>query len=322
MPPRPLDEAARRRHKRRNLWQSLLLIAGMVLITALCGWVVAGIEGVVWVAGASLGMLALAQGGSPLWLLRMYGARRLDPHRLPEVFEILVWIAKRAGLPRRPELFHVASPVMNAFAVGRPSGSAIALSDGLLRQLSLRELAGVLAHEVSHIRNDDLWIMSLADIASRLTAAMALVGLALAVLNLPLLLLGLDTVSWLLILSLMVAPSLVSLLQLALSRTREYEADLDAAGLTGDPEGLASALVKLERDPVRLWQSLFLPGQGQAEPSLLRTHPPTEERVRRLLDLQQREPPRSFGEVPIRTLPRGFAPPHRRPRWRASGLWY
>ena len=130
------------------------------------------------------------------------------------------------------------------------------------------------------------------------------------------------TVSWWLILVLIVAPHLGALLQLALSRTRELDADLDAAGLTGDPLGLAAALAKLEQQHARLWESLMLPGRRLPEPSLLRTHPPTEERIRRLLALAGAElaPPEPRPELIL--LPDHLRPRHAAPRWRMSGLWY
>jgi Zn-dependent protease with chaperone function len=132
--------------------------------------------------------------------------------------------------------------MLNAFAVGRPDDAVIALTDGLLRNLTLRELAGVLAHETSHIRNHDLWLMGLADLDSRLTRLMTLVGLLLMILALPLWWAGVTNLPWLVIPLLVLAPQLTTLFERALSRARELDADLDAAGLTGDPAGLASAL--------------------------------------------------------------------------------
>ena len=145
----------------------------------------------------------------------------------------------------------------------------------------------------------------------------------LQILNAPLLLAGMGPVPWVLVLLLIFAPSIGTLLQLALSRTREFEADLDGAGLTGDPAGLAAALQKPERYQVRFWEDIFLPGRRNPDPSVLRSHPVTEERVRRLLALQ------SEGPFPHAERP-GGAEPHRsilpdsprRPRWRRSGLWY
>jgi heat shock protein HtpX len=125
--------------------------------------------------------------------------------------------------------------------------AAIALTDGLLRSLTPRELTGVLGHEIAHIANDDLRVMGLADSISRLTHLMALLGQITILFSVPALLLGIVQVSWPALLLLAAAPQLALLAQLGLSRVREFDADRLAAELTGDPHGLASALAKIER---------------------------------------------------------------------------
>ena len=102
----------------------------------------------------------------------MYRAREIGRRDLPEVLQVLEALAERAGLARVPRLYYVPSTMLNAFAVGGRDDAVIAMTDGMLRALTLRELAGVLAHEVSHIRNRDLWLMSIADLAGRLTRLM------------------------------------------------------------------------------------------------------------------------------------------------------
>jgi heat shock protein HtpX len=140
----------------------------------------------------------------------------------------------------------------------------------------------VLAHEVAHIRNRDLWLLGLADSIQRLTRGLSTAGVILLVLSFPLLALGAATVPFDLVLLLVFAPIVSVLLALALSRTREFEADRTAAELTGDPLGLASALRQLERSQRGLWD-LFLPRPQSAGGRLWRTHPAAEERIRRLL---------------------------------------
>jgi heat shock protein HtpX len=301
--------------------QSVLLLGGMIGLLSLCGWLVAGVEGLLWIAvGGGLSLL-LSPRLSPRLLLRMYRAVRLGPADLPAVFEVLVEISRRAGLERLPDLYYVPSSTLNAFTVGSRE-VAIAVTDGLLRRLSLRELAAVLAHEVSHIRHNDLWLMGLADTVSRLTRTMSALGVFLFFLNLPLLLFEEQGFPWLLVGLLIFAPTLGSLLQLALSRTREFDADMDAAGLTGDPVGLAAALEKLERYQGRFWEELLLPGRRIPEPSLLRTHPPTEERIRRLMSLRPPRPAVAFRRaVPI-VVPDAMPGARAGPRWRITGLWY
>lgn len=309
------NAAEQRRHKRRNLIQSALLLGGMVGLLSACGWIVAGAEGVLWSLLAGTLSLLLSPRLSPRLVLRLYRARPLAPWDVPQLYAMLEDICAAAGLGRVPVLWYVPSGTLNAFAVGHRDDAALAVTDGMLRRLSLRELAGVLAHEVSHIRNNDLFVMGLADTIGRLTRAMSLLGLLLLLLTLPF---G-QEVPWLLVALLTFAPTLGGLLQLALARTREFDADLDAAGLTGDPLGLASALEKIERREGRFWEDILMPGRRMPDPSLLRTHPPTEERIRRLLSLQ----------VPVRLVPGagGLVLPadfvqDGPPRWRISGYWY
>ena len=136
---------------------------------------------------------------SPQLVLRMYRAREIGRRDLPEVLQVLSTLAHRAGLKRVPRLYYVSSTMLNAFAVGGRDAAVIALTDGMLRALTLREIAGVLAHEVSHIRNRDLWLMSVADVAGRLTRLMFLFGVALVIVGLPLWLSGAGGVPLLLI---------------------------------------------------------------------------------------------------------------------------
>jgi heat shock protein HtpX len=151
---------------------------------------------------------------------------------------------------------------------------------------------------------------------------MTMAGGLLLIINLPLLLLGRAQVSWTFILLLLFAPTVATLLQLGLSRAREYDADLEAAELTGDPAGLASGLNKLEHQGAGLWERIFMPGRRLPEPSLLRSHPPTEERVRRLLALYPPEPIDRFGETEPFELGGRHIPVRRRPRWCVTGLWH
>jgi heat shock protein HtpX len=169
--------------------------------------------------------------------------------------------------------------------------------------------------------------MAFADLVTRITGLLSLVGQFMLVVSLPLWLLTDVNIPWIPILVLMLAPSLSALVQLALSRNREYEADRCAVELSGDPAGLASALEKLEYYQRGAWEQLVMPGRRIPDPSLLRTHPPTEERVRRLMELGARErlsPPvldwsASQPRDPFAFLAR---PLPRSPRWHLSGLWY
>lgn len=301
---------------------ALLLFMGGFL--ALLGWLLWGGGGIVMLLFAGLSGVLLNPALSPRWVMQLYGARRLDPDHAPGLWHVLGLLAERAGLPRAPTLYHVPSRMLNAFAVGSPHQSAIAVTDGLLRQLGDRELLGVLAHEMSHIRNNDLWVMGLADMFSRMTSMLSLFGQVLLILNLPLLLLGNATFNWWAIALLILAPNLSALAQLALARTREYDADLNAVALTGDPKGLASALARIERVQGGWMERILLPGRRVPDPSLLRTHPHTEDRVRRLLTLRPAGPPLlkgADGSVGHGSGLRG-RPITRSPRWHVTGLWH
>jgi heat shock protein HtpX len=318
----PLDPGQQRRHKLRNLVQSAILLGGMIGLLALCGWVLFGPDGLVGMALGGALALTFSPKISPGLVLRLYRARELTPPELPEVFAVLDRLAERAGLRRRPKLYYIPSRMLNAFAVGERDDVVIALTDGMLRSLTLRELAGVLAHETSHIRNNDLWLMGLADLVGRLTRLMTLAGLFLLVLAIPLWMGGTANIPWLVIALLVFAPQLTTLLQLALSRAREYEADLDAAGLTDDPAGLASALAKLERFQRGVWEQILMPGHRLPEPSLLRSHPPTEQRIARLRALQAAAPAPALAVGDAMPWPGTRAAVTARPHGRVLGYWY
>ena len=307
-------------HRLTNLAQTLLILGGMAVI----GWtvvrLVAGPEMTLVIVAVILAGLMLAPSVSRGLLLRGYHARPVSPRDWPEGHALLQGLASRARLPRAPELWYVPSQIPNAFAMGRPEDSVICVSDGLLRLLTRREMAGVLAHEIAHVAHRDLWLMGLADALSRAVSTASWLGQLLLLINLPLLAAGAAIIPWVLPLSLAFSPTIMALLQLALSRQREYDADRAAAELTGDPAGLASALAKLERRTGRFWEEMFLPGRRIPEPSLLRTHPPTGKRIDRLRALSQSS--RNIGADPVSMdLPRVATRPMP-PRFHRSGLWF
>lgn len=305
--------------------QSGILIGGMALLLGAMGWLIANWPGAIVALGAVVFFLATPR-LSPQAILRMYRARPLSTYEAPELLRLIQLLAQAAGLPTVPRLYYVPSIILNAFTVGRADNAAIGVTDGLLRRLNMRQLAGVLAHEIGHLRNNDTRVMGLADVVSRLTSALSTIGQVLLLLSLPLVLFGGYQPPWLLLLLLIFAPTLSALLQLALSRTREFDADLEAIALTGDPLGLASALEQLERSQRSLLQRLFIPTRQQEEPSLLRTHPATAERIQRLLELAEKPltarlpaAPEVFARSPfVVTLPRVA----RSPRQRFPGVWF
>ena len=214
-------------------------------------------------------------------------------------------LASRAGLHHQPTPYYVPSAAPNSFCVGHGADAALAVTDGLLRRLKRREMAGVLAHEMGHLRAGDAAVMTLSDAIGRLCQALAFLGL----LSSPVavvLAFGGDAGLLLLDVVLVALPIVITLLQLALSRSREFDADLTAARLTGDPEGLACALEVLERTAGRIWERLLVGRGPLPDPLLLRTHPSTRERTRRLRELEPHDGHRWY--VVDRPLPPGSYP--------------
>ncbi|HET8988667.1 MAG TPA: zinc metalloprotease HtpX [Humibacillus sp.] len=274
------------RHRLRNLVQELLLLTGMAVVLGTVAWLLTGVTGLVWVLLVVVVLGALRPRVPTEWVLSMYQAQPVPRWAAPRLHEIVDVLAARAELDRRPALFYIASPVANAFVVGRRDDAALAVTDGLLRVLTARELVGVLAHEISHLRNGDTSIMSLSDVVARLAQWMGWVGLWSVAMTFPLAIAGGSFMPVLLSLLLVVVPTVVTLMQLAVSRSREYDADLDALALTGDPEGLARALVALEVSDGRIWERILVGRSAGPDPLLVQTHPSTEERVRRLRAVQ------------------------------------
>ena len=309
----------------RNDLHALVLTAGLALITAISGWLLWSWTGVF----AALAGVALIFYGAPRLppaaIMRLYRARPIDPGHGGQIIHVVNVLSERAGLARAPTVYVIASMTANAFAAGTPQKAVIAVTEGLLRRLSLRELTGVLGHELSHIVNNDLPVMGLADVMTRCSQALSYLAVFLAVFHLPGLLLGDSDVSLSALLLLYLAPTLSSLLQLSLARAREFDADLFGASLTGDPAGLASALQRTERLQGTLWEDMMLPVPGRRipVPSVLRTHPPTEARIRRLRVLEHTHlpPPIEVPEEPMVSLA-GLGPGTMRPRLRFPGVWF
>jgi heat shock protein HtpX len=168
--------AAWLQHRWLNRLQTGLLALTLVGIASAAGSLLFG-EGGSWLAlSAVAGALLLEPAAASALTLRLYRARALHPHEAPEIWAMLRELSARAGLSATPVPHYVPSAVVNAFAIGSKQHASIALTDGLLRNLSSRELAGVLAHEVAHIANEDLRVMGPADSVSRLTSLLAMVG--------------------------------------------------------------------------------------------------------------------------------------------------
>ncbi|UXN65391.1 zinc metalloprotease HtpX [Phyllobacterium sp. A18/5-2] len=283
-----LHAPGHRRSRLINTLHTWLLLTGSLVLLIVCAWTLAGPAGIAYAfvfGGISLFAIRRI---SPQMVLTMYKARPVTRGEFPQGLAIVEELARRAGLPKAPKLHVIPSRMMNAFAVGRKDDSVVAVTDQLIRALTARELTGVLAHEISHIRNEDLKVMALADTVSRFTSLMSTIGIVSLLFNITWLASGsVAQVPWLGVIVLLFAPTIGGLLQMALSRTREFDADLGAAMLTGDPDGLSHALVKLEKAQGKVWENLILPGGRIPDPSILRTHPLTDARVARLNALKE-----------------------------------
>jgi len=265
--------------------RSALLLLAIVVLAAFAGFVAFGLLGVI-VAGGSMLLLSSSALALPsAWVMHLHGARPLSPWEKPGLQRLVVRLAAAAGI-EAPALYLLPSAEPNALAAGGPAGDgAIAVTPGLLRTLDGRELAGVLAHEVTHLRRNDIALNQLASVATHTVATTLRLGLWLTFFGM--LLFGhasFARLAQLFLLSLLLPPALM-LLASALSRARELSADAEAARLTGDPLGLASALARI--DKVSRWWTRLLLVRSDVPPAL-RTHPSTGERVERLRELAQR----------------------------------
>ncbi len=268
-----------------NVVHTAAILAVMAALFGLLGWMVFGVLGFLWALVAVALLLTTTPRLTPPMILRMYGARSLSYDESPGLHRIVSELSRRAGIGNAPKLYYVASSVMNAFSVGSRTNSAIALSDGLIRHLSRREITGVLAHEMSHIKNNDLKLHTYADMMTRITSLFSFIGQLLVLFYIPVFLFSEERVPFLFILILITAPALSVLLQLALSRAREFVADATAVQFTRDPRGLASALQKMDAYEKNFWDVIRFPGKDNPHPSILRTHPHTRERIDRLMRL-------------------------------------
>ncbi len=236
---------------------------------------------------------------APQQILRWQRAQKLDRYYQSELYQLVNHLARRAGLRYSPDVYLVHNRVPNAFALGSKEQPIIGITSGLVNALNERELSGVLAHEISHIKNNDLFFKGLATSFGNLTHTLSWVGRLLLLFAIPMLLMGIETISLWAIILLIFSPLLNVLLQMGLSRSMEYLADHDAAMITGDPMGLASALHRIENIGRPWWAQFWKPALSQASNEWLRSHPETDKRIARLR-LLAGQPGRTAGR---RSLP-------------------
>ena len=277
-------------------FQSIALMAGLVGLFALIGFQLFGTVGASFVLGLALAVNWLGLDRARDLVLWMHRARPLHPSQAPRIHAAVEQLARRAGIAV-PQLALYPNQVPNAFDLAaRKRDPVVAFSSGLLSLLSAREIRGVLAHEIAHLRHRDSAVSLTASI---LVQVITILSQGFALLLILALLLGVvPEVGQVLplVLLISVAPGMATLLQAGLMRTRERLADREAARLTGDPRGLASALYRLQQYTRMLsgWLGRFrfiYTASQEAGSRLLRTHPPTQERVRDLLMLESTATP-------------------------------
>jgi heat shock protein HtpX len=305
-----------------NYARTALLLAGMTSLFLGVGFMLGGEQGILIAFVVALGINAFAYWNSDKMVLRMYGAREVDRHSAPKYYQSVEQLAHRAGLPM-PKVYIVDDPQPNAFATGRnPENAAVAATSGLLAHLSANEVAGVMAHELAHVRNRDTLIMTITA-----TIAGALSMLAQFALffgnnrNNPLGMIGT-------ILVVILAPIAAMLVQMAISRTREYAADKAGAEICGNPLWLAAALEKLESaahvvdnqiaedNPATAHMFIVNPLHAKSMDSLFSTHPNMSNRVERLRAMAQNPMPRTQSRTSRSRLPNsGGKPSGRKGPW-------
>ncbi len=271
--------------------RTALLLAAMTALFLGAGYMLGGEGGMMIALGLAIAINAFAYWNSGKMVLGMHGARAVGRTEAPEFYAIVEQLANRAGLPM-PKIFIMDNPQPNAFATGRsPAHAAVAATTGMLRSLNRQEIAGVMAHELAHVKNRDTLIMT---ITATLAGALGMVAnFALffgGSRNNPLGIIG--TIALMIL-----APLAAMVVQMAISRGREYEADRIGAGICGNPLWLASALEKLEMASKRIdnpaaeanpaTAHLFIvnPLHANKMDGLFSTHPNMANRIRRLKEM-------------------------------------
>jgi heat shock protein HtpX len=276
-----------------NYFRTALLLAGLTALFMGVGY---------WIGGASGAIIALVVAAatnlftywnSDRMVLSMYGAHEVDANTAPALVSLVAELARRADLPM-PRVFLMDNPQPNAFATGRnPQNAAVAVTTGLVQSLGREELAGVIAHELAHVKNHDTLLMTITATIAGAISMLAQFGMFFGgrrdsnnglgmIGSLALLILG---------------PLAAMLVQMAISRTREYAADNLGARIAGQPMWLASALAKIanaahqvpneqaERNPATAHMFIINPLSGHGVDNLFSTHPSTENRIAALQQL-------------------------------------
>ena len=276
-----------------NMTKTFMLMAAITALFLVIGQVIGGQNGMIFALVLALGMNFFSYWFSDKMVLKMYNAQEVDATTAPEYYNMVQELASRAQIPM-PKVYLINEDAPNAFATGRnPSHAAVAATTGILRVLNARELRGVMAHELAHVKHRDI-------LTSTIAATMA--GAISSLANFAMFFGGRDEegrptnmVASLAVMFL--APMAAAMIQMAISRAREFEADRGGAEISGDPLSLASALEKIhkystgipfnaaESHPATAQMMIINPLFGGGISKLFSTHPATDERIARLQEM-------------------------------------
>ncbi|HEY9396587.1 MAG TPA: zinc metalloprotease HtpX [Burkholderiales bacterium] len=274
-----------------NWMKTGILLAGIVALFGAVGGLIGGQQGMLIALLLGGGMNIFAYWFSDKMVLKLYRAREVDETSAPQFYNMVKELAQRAGLPM-PRVYLIDEAQPNAFATGRnPDHAAVAATTGILQLLSARELRGVMAHELTHVKNRDILVSTISATVAGAISTLANFGMWFGMSNNnregggnPILA----------ILVMIMAPIAAMLIQFAISRTREFGADRGGAEISGDPHALADALAKIDRyargvpmetaeqHPATAQMMIINPLSGGGVRGLFSTHPATEERIMRL----------------------------------------
>lgn len=273
------------------MFKTFILLGGLTALFMGAGYAIGGAGGALTALIFAGAMNLFAWWGSDRMVLRMHNAQPVTAAEAPQLYRMTEELCRRAGMPM-PALYVIHEEQPNAFATGRsPEHGAVAVNTGLLNLMNENEVAGVIAHELAHIRNRDTLIMAVTATLAGAIGFLAQFGFMLGR--------GRDnrTNPIAMILLMILGPLAAMLVQMAISRAREYEADAEGARICGDPAWLANGLAKLERgkigrvnetaeaNPGSAHMFIVNPLSGLRLDRLFATHPPTEERIARLMAL-------------------------------------
>ncbi len=269
-----------------NWLQTLVFLGLLIGLAAIVMWFLLGGGAAFVGVGLIIVYLTRSTTVAASQVLQALGANPVPSWEYPELQEMVLNLARRSGIESVVRIHVIPTYAINAFSTGSRREPHLAITWGLVQALTLRELRGVVAHEIAHIANNDLKILELSRYAGRIMSLLSLVGQVILFLNLPLILFGLVALPSSMVLLIGLGPTLVLLLQLKITRVREFQADAAAIGLTHDPEGLISALLKMDEVSSFHFAPWLARVPSARVPEWLRTHPSTVKRIARLRSLR------------------------------------